>query len=553
MQARALLLLLFCWLTAIPLRAEYFTITHYFVQVDFTEEGYADFTETIEVEFSEQRHGIFRAIPLKSEVNGKTVTRIIRDIKVEGFDFSQSKEGNNLMLKIGDPDVYVNGRQVYRISYRVLNPLNFFEDHSEFYWDLLGTSWPVLTETFEFEVNYPARIALTTNDVRCYTGPRGSTAQDAELQVAPHGLRGRSTQKLMPEEGVTVAVRLPDQAFQPMTDWEYLREQHGLLLAPILFLLTGILAVFMARNRKQPVMTEYFPPEGISPAVAGGFVDHSVDNNDVLCLIPHLANKGYLRVEMEKKSGLFAKDKIRFFKLKEAGSEVMPFEKQFFDALFSTGDEVELSDLKNKFYVHMATIRSSVKAWIQSQGWYEPDQRTLGCTVSIAGLAALAWGGYALFGQENLDGIALLVAGFVMFYLASRFNKRTASGNETYQKLEGFRQFVKKAERPVIERLLKDDPSYYDKTMPFALAFGYLEKWNKQFDGLLTEPPNWYQGRGYTSSNMHDGWNSFSTSFPDEVDNIGSVFNSAPSSSSSGSGGGGSSGGGSGGGGGGSW
>lgn len=552
MQARALLLLLFCWLTASPLRAEYFTITHYFVQVAFTEEGYADFTETIEVEFTEQRHGIFRAIPLKSEVNGKTVTRIIRDIKVEGFDFSQSKEGNNLMLKIGDPDVYVNGRQVYRISYRVLNPLNFFEEHSEFYWDLLGASWPVVTEAFEFEVNYPARIALTTNDVRCYTGPRGSTAQDAELQVAPHGVRGRSTQKLMPEESVTLAVRLPGEAFQPMSDWEYLREQHGLLLAPILFLLTGILAVFMARNRKQPVMTEYFPPEGISPAVAGGFVDHSVDNNDILCLIPYLANKGYLRVEMEKKSGLFAKDKIRFFKLKEAGTELMPFEKQFFDALFGTGDEVDLSDLKNKFYVHMATIRSSVKAWIQGQGWYEPDQRTLGCTVALAGLAALAWGGYALFAQQNFDGIALLVAGFVMFYLASRFNKRTASGNETYQKLEGFRQFVKKAERPIIERLLKDDPAYYDKTMPFALAFGYLEKWNKQFDGLLSQPPDWYRGTGYGSSGMHDGWNSFSTAFPDEVDNIGSVFNSAPSSSSSG-GGGGSSGGGSGGGGGGSW
>lgn len=551
MLKRGLFLLLFCWAAAGSLRAEYFVITNYNVRIVFTEEGYADFTETIEVLFSQPRHGIFRHIPLKSEVNGEMVSRILRDIKVEGFDFSTSTEGTNLVLKIGDADVYVEGRQVYRISYRVLNPLNFFEDHSEFYWDLLGTSWPVETESFGFEVTLPARIALSETDVRCYTGQRGSTVQDAVVQVASNKVGGRTTRKLMPEEGLTLAIRMPEEAFQPMSDWQSLREQHGLLLAPILFLLAGLLAVFMARNRRETVMTEYFPPEGISPVIAGGFVDHSVDNNDVLSLIPHLAGKGYLRVEMEKKSGLFAKDKIRFFKLKEAGDDLMTFEKEFFDALFASGDEVELDDLKNKFYVHLNSIRSNVQAWIKAQGWYEPDQRTLGCTVALAALVAIVWGGYALFAHGNFDGIALIVVGFVLFYLASRFNKRTVAGNETYRKLEGFRQFVKKAERPVIERLLKEDPSYYDKTMAYALAFGYLSRWNKQFDGLLAQPPGWYHGVGYGSGNFNDGWSNFATGFPDEVDNIGSVFSSSPSSSSSG--GGGSSGGGSGGGGGGSW
>ncbi|MBK8429040.1 MAG: DUF2207 domain-containing protein [Lewinellaceae bacterium] len=535
------------------MRAEYFTITNYRVAVVITDEGYADFTETIEVLFSEPRHGIFRQIPLKSEVNGKTVVRILRDIKVQGFQFSTSKEGNNLVLKIGDPDIYVDGRQVYHITYRVLNPLNFFEEHSEFYWDLMGNSWPVVTEAFAFEVSLPDRISLNNADVRCFSGPRGPSEQGAELQVFSNRISGRAIQKLMPEEGVTLAIRLPGAAFQPMSDWEYLREQHGLLLAPILFLLSGLLAVFMARNRRVPIMTEYFPPKGISPVVAGGFVDHSVDNNDVLSLIPHLANKGYLKLEMEEGSGFFSKDKITFFKLKEAGDDLMVFEKQFFDALFATGDRVELADLKDKFYVHLSAVRTNVKSWIQGQGWYEPDQKTLGCVVSIAALVALVWGGYAVFGQENLDGIALIVVGIAMFVMATQFNKRTVSGNTTYQQLEGFRQFVKKAERPVIERLLQEDPMYYDKTMPFALAFGYLARWNKQFSGLLSQPPSWYHGRGYAGSNFNDGWSSFAESFPNEVDNIGSVFNSAPSSSSSGGGGGGSSGGGSGGGGGGSW
>ncbi|MEO6130874.1 MAG: DUF2207 domain-containing protein, partial [Saprospiraceae bacterium] len=146
---------------------------------------------------------------------------------------------------------------------------------------------------------------------------------------------------------------------------------------------------------------------------------------------------------------------------------------------------------------------------------------------------------------------------FIIFFISSRFHKRTLAGNETFQKLAGFRQFVAKAERPVIERLMKDDPLYYDKTMPYALAFGYLSQWNKQFEGLLTQPPSWYSSPAMMyGGDMNRSWNTFSQSFPSEISHIGSVFGSSPSSSGSGGGsggGGGFSGGGGGGGGVGSW
>ncbi|MEQ1744605.1 MAG: DUF2207 domain-containing protein [Saprospiraceae bacterium] len=556
MTKRLLLLLLPVWFAAYRAHAEYFIITNYHVAVTFTAAGHADFDETIEVEFYEPRHGIFRQIPLRSVVNGETVDRLVRDVQVDGFKFSTSHENHNLVLKIGDADVYVDGRQTYHIRYRVLNPLNFFEEHSEFYWDLLGISWPVVTETFEFDLVFPEKIALTATDVRCFTGQAGNTGQAAaEVRATANRVIGRGTQKFMPGEALTVAVRLPKEAFEPMDSWAYFRERHGLLLAPLYFLFAGILALFFARNKRQTIMTEYFPPEGISPAIAGGFVDHSVDQNDVLCLIPHLANQGYMRLEMEEGTGFLEKNNVIFYKLKAAGPELMAFEKQFFEALFNSGNgsRVELQDLKDRFYVHLNSVRSAVSDWIREQKWYEPDQRAMGCITALGGLGALIWGGIAVFAQENLDGIALIVTGIALFVFASKFNKRTATGNETYRKLEGFRQFVKKAERPVIERLFREDPLYYDKTMPYALAFGYLKDWNAQFDGLLTEPPSWYRSPGMHRSGMASSWNSFSESFPSEVNNIGSVFSSAPSSSSSGGGSGGSSGGGSGGGGGGSW
>src|SRR5688572_1159644 len=557
MRQKWILFLLPLWLLATTAQAEYFTIKKYHVNVTFTEEGYADFEEVIDVEFSEPRHGIFRWVPYRSVVNDRRVDRIIKDIDVKGYNFSTSRENQNIVIKIGDADTYVEGHQTYRVHYRVLNPFNFFEDHIEFYWDLLGISWTVDVEQFTFKLNFPEQVSLTENDVYAYSGLTGEKNLDVEIQLTPRELSGRSTRPFAPGEGFTIAVRFDKGVFAPLSGWSVFLAQHSLLLAVPVFLLAGLFALYFARNRRQTIMTEYFPPEGISPAVAGGFVDHSVDNNDVLSLIPHLANKGYLRLEAVEGKGFFAKDNIIFYKLKEAGPDLTPFEQEFFNGLFAFGSLVELEDLRDKFYTHMASVKASVKGWIELQGWYEKDQKAFGCVTGIVALIAIAWGAFSIFARQNLDGIALVIAGFILLFIANKFNKRSPAGNTTYQKLEGFRQFVAKAEKPVIERLLKDDPLYYDKTMPFALAFGYLKQWNRQFEGLLTQPPSWYSGPMMYGAGLNQSWSTFSENFPSEINSIGSVFGSTPSGSGGSgggfSGGGGSSGGGSGGGGGGSW
>jgi len=172
MTKRFLLLLLPLWFLAIQAKAEYFSITRYDISVTFAADGSADFVETIEVRFTEPRHGIFRFIPYRDNINGQRVDRLIKDIKVDGFKFTTSKvENDNIEIRIGDADTYVEGTQLYRISYHVVNPLNFFEDdHSEFYWDLLGISWPVEIENVTYQLNFPDQVSLTNDQVKGYTG-----------------------------------------------------------------------------------------------------------------------------------------------------------------------------------------------------------------------------------------------------------------------------------------------------------------------------------------------------------------------------------------------
>lgn len=536
--------------------AEYFVIRDYLVRVDFLPDGALQFEETINVEFTAERHGIFRKIPLANTVNGKYQELIVKNIQVENWSFSQERQGNELILKIGDPDIYVNGKQTYVIRYRVENGLNFFDDHAEFYWDVLGTSWPVLTEKFRFELHLPATLQLTDNDVRLYTGPPGSLGQDGTFRWERTGtdlvLLGETTRLFEPGEAVTVAINLPKDAFPKPDTLDVWYQLHGILLWPAGLLSAIIGLLFYSRNKRQAIMTEYQPPLDISPVIAGGFIDHSVDNNDVLALIPLLASRGYLKMDVEEKTALwvFKSQDVRFTQLKTGDSDLQPFERHFLEALFRTGNTVELDDLKDKFYVHLNSIRSEAKSWIKAQKWYEPDQR-FNRFFAYGAAVLCGFFGLGAMNRNVIDGAICLGAAGLIFFFSRWFNQRNIAGNEIYKKLEGFRRFLVKAEKPILERLLKDDPQYFDKTLPYAVAFGEVKHWTGMFDGLLSEPPNWYRSHGQSIGPSRFSMDSFGSQFSSEMNTIGSVFSSSPSSSSSG--GGGSSGGGSGGGGGGSW
>ena len=129
--------------------------------------------------------------------------------------------------------------------------------------------------------------------------------------------------------------------------------------------------------------------------------------------------------------------------------------------------------------------------------------------------------------------------------------KKAPKGLESYRHLDGFRLFIKDAEMPRLETFLKEDPQYFDKTLPYAIVFDLVDTWSDKFKDLTVPPPQWYHsstpGPFTTSVFTHD--------LSRAMRNTGNTFSSTPSSSGSGGSfsGGGFSGGGFGGGGGSSW
>jgi hypothetical protein len=124
---------------------------------------------------------------------------------------------------------------------------------------------------------------------------------------------------------------------------------------------------------------------------------------------------------------------------------------------------------------------------------------------------------------------------------------RTAYGASLYGRTIGFKNFLKTAEADRLQVLLKEDPYYYDRMMPYAYVFGLLDEWEKKFRGLGVKEPDWYTAAGgatfgAAAAGLSGAFNSIASDIASEVRETSSTF-----------GGDGGSGGGGGGGGGGSW
>ena len=109
-------------------------------------------------------------------------------------------------------------------------------------------------------------------------------------------------------------------------------------------------------------------------------------------------------------------------------------------------------------------------------------------------------------------------------------------------------EFLRRVESEQYKRVAIGHPEWFDRYLPFAMAFGVEKKWARAFEGIYTQSPNWYVGPSVT----HFSASRFSSSLGNLSSAASSTLASSPrSSSGSGFGGGGSSGGGGGGGGGG--
>lgn len=553
------------------IQAENFTIDEYKVEIKvYGSQGMFEVKETITLDFTTASHGIFRYIPLVYNLgSGKEKYEIkIYDIKVPGYEFKSNHEGNNRMIRIGSPDFYVNGRQTYVITYKVKKAFLFFDEHTEFYWNLTGNDWRTTMDKVYFTIELDQPQAMQEEDYAVFTGGYGEDGKNADVTYYLGKFEGKNISPLRPGEGVTFAAKLPVEYIKRPTKFELFMEKYGnLSIGGLIFMFISWLfyRLWAKYGKDTPIvkMVNYLPPANLDPAEVGTIIDESADNIDIISLLPYWATKGYITIERIESQSLLGKADHELTKIYNLPGHAKAYEKIIFNRIFKSGSKVKISSLENTFSSYMSSAKTALKNHVFNMGIYYPisikKQEQVGFAsvgLIVAGVVlGFVFGSFILFATIALAGVVGLI--FTAYML-----KKNELGVKFYEQIIGFKMFVKAADKDRIERLLKDDPNYFEKTLPYAMIFGYAKEWGKKFDGLLTEPPTWYVSRGTTFYGRGGTFmpSEFGSSFDNSVRNISSAFTSVPASSGGSSGGGGFSGGGGGfsgggfgGGGGGSW
>jgi len=542
--------------------AQGFDVTKYTVDIYISEEGYFDVVEKYDVNFTQQKHGIYRTIQLKydlltSEGNKEKRAIDVSRIEVPGH---KSKIDNKFSrrlstffdIRIGDANKYVSGPQQYEIRYRVKNAFLFEERDTRFYWNLKPTQWQAPFQKIDFKVHLPENVTVDRSNIFVYSGPEGNTEQSENFIEVYDGkmFSGYSKTGVTSYYGdaVTVLINFPPGSIAETKPLFPFWSKYGFVLI-IGLLFTGFYVLWRKHGKDTRVSTTttYFPPEGIDPAMAGFLINDFDDTSDLVSFIPHWGAGGYIRMEEIDKKGWFAKDDVKIIKLKDIPGNSPNYERKIFNGLFSGGkQEVLVSSLKDKFYTTMGEAKKQLKD--AAQVFYVKKSRKVRTIVYIVlTLLFLFWIPLGLYLWGFLGAGLLFLAFVVLFILNIFMIKKNSEGDKVFSELKGFRNFIKTAEENKLKMLLKESPVYFESTMGYALAFGTFTVWAKKFAALNVPPPSWYSSHTHS----HFSMNQFSKSFSSSITATQSTMVSSPSSS--GSGGGGSSGGGFGGGGGGSW
>ena len=254
--------------------------------------------------------------------------------------------------------------------------------------------------------------------------------------------------------------------------------------------------------------------------------------------------------------GLLKHKEYEFIKLKDLPASSLAFERTLFNGIFESGDTVKLSDLKDVLYVTMDAAKTQLEDEINKEDFYVTYSRGLKAFFSVVGIIIFVYGIIQLVSnwQEKLWlGIALAVSGIIIAVFGFLMTKKTKKGTALYQKLLGFKEFIKSVEKDRLQEFLKQDQNYFDKVLPYAIVFDIADTWKDKLKGLDIPPPAWYSG-AYAGNNFSTLM--FMNSLDRSMNAMTNTFYSSPRSSGSSGGsfgGGGFSGGGFGGGGGSSW
>lgn len=520
---------------------------------------------------------------LKSTYQGEKLTMFYRSLPIEQaryYDISAACEGNdefrfevaNNPSMDGFFDINCIGGVekdavwTYDIAFTMENGKNAASSDNGMIIDVIPFGFTVDLHNVTATVHFP--YAVSMENCKTYVGYGSTTNADLNKKLSDDGktltfeadVLGVSYNESFDEyvaKGVSLDFVM-DGEFDGYFQTRFFTTGIWVLLVVGLVCAAGAVFIRIATKSRREMVTvvNVKAPDDMDPMKMGKILDGNVDNEDVTSMIYYFAHKGYLTIDLQDE------DDPKFTKKVDdlPDSEAI-HAKTLFKGLFRSGEEVYVSDLKNRFY--RAVDKAS--AQVSSPKMYEGKSLfgyfaggILGVLFALLaglffGLVRLG-GGYTSF--ENIafgiPVVAILVMGFlcenyrykwkkaallgmrlgqlaiaVLFsllflfffpnHVMTEFEKLVVcvgafvptfatlgslSRTEEYQRILGeilgFKEFIVVTEEEKIKFMLQENPELYYKILPYAQVLGVTNEWEKKFANILIKPPQWCTGTSMT-------------------------------------------------------
>ncbi|MBA3310694.1 MAG: DUF2207 domain-containing protein, partial [Nocardioidaceae bacterium] len=324
------------------------------------------------------------------DLDAVDVDAVQPDVDVD-FEISSAEATDTISVEFAEPQ---SERVTVRFEYDVDGAAAETADGLEVRWPVVqGFDLPIDEATIRW--NTPNLLWLS-----CLAGPAGSSRPCTTAQMSEVASPTMTQLGLTAGEQMVGIVGLSlDSGISPSADfearWSLARSFAAtgtplwVALAVLALGLLAALALWLTRGRDtgradavavHPLVdgpdgdVAFAPPSAVRPGQMGTLVDERVDVVDVSATVIDLAVRNYLFVEELPHDGYGRRDWL-LRRRNQAGDELLPYEREVFEALFADGDEVEVSALDDSLRERLPGVQALLYDDMVAQLWFgeRPD------------------------------------------------------------------------------------------------------------------------------------------------------------------------------------
>ena len=471
-----------------------------------------------------------------------------KDREIAGFRTKSSSENGLRYLTVSNSSGFT-GDQTFTLTYSLPGLVSKGEESQKLELPLLAAQ--------DYRVG---QVALAVNLPKNFTsfpsftsGYYGEIIEDyMEFSASGKAVVGTVNVILQDSDSLTMSLTVPEGYFAG----RYKEGGLSKVLTVVVILLVVLALLYWWRTLQSTALrpqARTLPPDGVNPGdlpylLAGG-------NADFNMLVSHWATLGYLSFYVNKSGHVILRRRMSM------GNERRAYERKLFDLLFGNDNLCDGASVRYKkvgeramavlprywgkrlydkrsgspFLAKLLCCLASAFATVIAMDAVGPEQlHGLFLIVGFVAGFALCWLMQSAFGRfylgdwvrvaigcccgllllilGGLGGIALTMAPTVAVaafigWQTTHGGRRSPYGQEVISQTMGFRRFLLHVSEHHLLQMLRRDPQFFYKMLPYAEAMGQDRRFVALFHDVQLEPCQWYEaarGTPTTASAFYD-------------------------------------------------